>query len=224
MHRVFNNKIDLGARSEADKLLVNRISDIESEINRQMYQVRECTKFNDNDNLRKISNITEQIQDNVKQLERLAEKLHRLRHADTDFSFYDVCPEPNHRSVMIANEMERESIEDQNIIEKERRIARKVANNEEITEVDKTPSLRMACAHPRNVHDIASDLRNNYTVRSWFAPRQTSCSCHGSSIGHSRVTKRARQNENVEVEEGEPLSKIGAAEKPVVIRILPRND
>ena len=127
---------------------------------------------------------------------------------------------------MIANETERESVEDQNIIEKERRIAKKVANNEEIDEVDTTPSLKMACAHPRNVHDIASDLRNNYTVRSWFASRQTNCSCHGSSIGHLQGKKRVRREEDSDgvVEEGEPLSKIGSAGTPVVIRILPRDD
>ena len=227
MHRVFNNTIDLGARSEADKLLVNRIADIEAEIERQMTQVRVCTKFNDNDNLQKISNISEQIGDNVKQLERLSVKLHRLRHAETLFSFYDVCPEPSHRNVMIANESDRESVEDQNIIEKERRIARKVANGEDIIEFDNAPSLKMVCAHPRNVHDIAEDLRYNHTVRGWFAPRQTSCSCHGSSVGHSyghgSGKKRKAEVNNVIVE-GEPLSKIGTADKPVTIPILPRND
>ena len=217
-HRIFDNKIDLGARHEAIQILNWRITDIEHEISRQIRQVKIRTDSDDKDNPQKISEIAEHIHTLTNKLNLLASKLYRLRHEDTKFAFFDVCRHPNHRKVMIAGESHRESMEDRAVIIKEVLVAKRVAKNESIADLDDGPSQSIVCTHPRSARDIAYDLRNDPKVRGWFDQERKSCTCHGTSIGQAGGSGSGikRKTDFGEIS--------GIAENVKRIRILPKND
>lgn len=200
-HRIFNNRIDIGARLEAEQILVNKCADIEMEINRLMTQVKNCTKNKDNLSLQRISDVAEHIQRLTKKLELTAGKLYRLRHEKTRFAFFDVCGQPTHRNVMIAGESHREFAEDRSIIIKEVLVARKVSRGEEVNDDENRPQLRMVCAHPRSAKDIAFDLRNNHTVRGWFQSLGTPSTSSKLAQGAKNGIKKRKLDSEVENDE-----------------------
>ena len=203
-HRIFNNRVDIGARFEAEKILTDRIVNTKDEINRLFYQVKQSTESDDENSLQRISNISEYAKKLVSKLELLSTKLYRLRHEKTRFAFFDVCPSPNHRNVLIAGETHKESAEDRSVIIKEVLVARRLAKGESVADIDNNPSLKMVCVHPRSAKDIAHDLRRNPMVRCWFGqqpPPKNKCSCNGMRPGRPKglaaSRKRRMQHDDV---------------------------
>ena len=215
-HRVFNNRVDLGARHEAEQILVSKCADIEMEVNRLMTQVKNCTKNEDTLSLQRISDISDQIRGLTKKLELNAGKLYRLRHEKTRFAFFDVCNQPSHRNVMIAGESHRESTEDRSIIIKEVLVARKLSRGEEVTDDENRPPLKMVCVHPRSAKDIAFDLRNNHTVRGWFQPHSVAASGSPSPNGTRTGLKKRKLDSEIENDSS------GMAGKMRKIQIVPK--
>ena len=222
-HRIFNNRVDIGARFEAEKILTGRIADTEDEINRLFKQVKRFTETDDENSLQRISNVSEQAKELVKKLGLLSTKLYRLRHEKTRFGFFDVCPSPDHRNVLIAGETHKESAEDRSIIIKEVLVARRLANGESVTNIDNFPSLKMVCVHPRSAKDIAFDLRHNHTVRGWFSPQpppKSGCSRNGTRPGRPKglaaSRKRRMQHDDV-VDDDKPYTELAGGIKRIHI-------
>ena len=223
-HRVFNNRVDSGAKSEAIDLLLNSIVELENDINTQIRRIKSCTMEENNNSLRRISNTTDHVMTLVKKFELQSTKLYRLQHEKTRFSFFNVCPRPDHRKVMIAGESYRESPEDRSVIIKEVLVARKLAQNRDaLVESNNDPrSNQENCIHPRSAREIAKDIRENKTVNGWFGPRPPNLTTKQRQmrilkrpIGLAASRKR-KLSDYTEVD-------IGLARKVVKIRLLPKN-
>ena len=169
-HKEYTHK-DVNQKIEAEAILLEKFAKTEAHIARNLSKVENITFVNDKNNPAAIIDMLGETKDLLESAGHIATKLHRIKHEEAKFKFFDLCTTRKHGNVAIANEANNESPEDQKIIRRESKVMKQIIEGEETSEDDQ-PIVQLACAHPRNTNLFRHDVTTNPLIRNMFVNTQ----------------------------------------------------